>query len=95
MRGQPHQHGPEGIRHPVGVFDRILLKARVRGPDGNNIAHGATADASATVIMTAIGTSLCCAAIANTPVTADNPRHSGEMIYVYATGQGSRAHRWQ
>ncbi|MCU1233464.1 MAG: repeat containing protein, partial [Candidatus Solibacter sp.] len=71
-----------------GVFDRILIKARVQGPDGNGIAYGATADASATVIMTAIGTSLCCAAVANTPITADNPATPGEMIYVYATGLG-------
>jgi uncharacterized protein (TIGR03437 family) len=71
-----------------GVFDRILLKARVQGPDGNGIVYGATADPSATVIMTAIGTSLCCAAIANSLVTNDNPAVPGEMIYVYATGLG-------
>jgi uncharacterized protein (TIGR03437 family) len=79
---------PKVAASPSGVFDRILLKARVQGPDGNNIAYGASADASATVIMTAIGTSLCCAAIANTPVTADNPATPGEMIYIYATGLG-------
>jgi uncharacterized protein (TIGR03437 family) len=38
--------------------------------------------------MTAIGSSLCCAAIANTPVTPDNPASPGEMLYVYATGLG-------
>jgi uncharacterized protein (TIGR03437 family) len=79
---------PKVTATPSGVFDRILLKARVQGPDGNNIAYGASADASATVIMTAIGSSLCCAAIANTPITADNPASPGEMIYVYATGLG-------
>jgi uncharacterized protein (TIGR03437 family) len=79
---------PKVTATPSGVFDRILLKARVQGPDGNNIAYGATADASATVIMTAIGSSLCCAAIANTPVTPDNPASPGEMLYVYATGLG-------
>ncbi len=71
-----------------GVFDRILLKARVQGPDGNGIVYGASADSAATVIMTAIGTNLCCAAIANSPVTTDNPAVPGEMIYVYATGLG-------
>jgi uncharacterized protein (TIGR03437 family) len=71
-----------------GVFDRILIQARVQGPDGNGITYGATADPSATVIMTAIGTSLCCAAVANTPITVDNPASPGEMIYVYATGLG-------
>jgi len=71
-----------------GVFDRILLKARVQGPDGNGLVYGASANASATVIMTAIGTSLCCAAVANSPITVDSPATPGEMIYVYATGLG-------
>jgi sugar lactone lactonase YvrE len=79
---------PKVTASASGVFDRILIKARVQGPDGNGIVYGASADASATVIMTAIGTSLCCAAIANTPVTNDNPATPGEMIYVYATGLG-------
>ena len=57
-----------------GVFDRILLTARVQGPDGNGIVYGASADSTATVIMTAIGTSLCCAAVANTPVTHGQSR---------------------
>jgi len=38
--------------------------------------------------MTAIGSSLCCAAVANSPVTVDNPAVPGELIYVYATGLG-------
>ena len=71
-----------------GVFDRILLTARVQGPEGNGIPYGASAGASATVIMTAIGQALCCASVANTPVTQDNPAVPGEMIYVYATGLG-------
>jgi uncharacterized protein (TIGR03437 family) len=79
---------PKVTATPSGVFDRILLTARVQGPDGNGIPYGAVADPSATVIMTAIGTNLCCAAIANSPVTQDNPAVPGEMIYVYATGLG-------
>jgi uncharacterized protein (TIGR03437 family) len=38
--------------------------------------------------MTAIGSELCCAAIANSPVTHENPAIPGEFIYVYATGLG-------
>jgi uncharacterized protein (TIGR03437 family) len=79
---------PKVTATPSGVFDRILLKARVQGPDGNGIPYGASAGASDTVIMTAIGSSLCCAAIANSQVTIDNPATPGEMIYVYATGLG-------
>jgi uncharacterized protein (TIGR03437 family) len=71
-----------------GVFDRILLQARVQGPEGNGIIYGASANASATVVMTAIGTQLCCANVANSPVTPDNPAISGELIIVYATGLG-------
>ena len=70
------------------MFDRIMLRARVQGPEGNGIAYAASASASATVIMTAIGTQLCCATVANCPVTAQNPAVPGEMIYVYATGLG-------
>jgi uncharacterized protein (TIGR03437 family) len=38
--------------------------------------------------MTPIGTQLCCANVANSPVTPDNPAVSGETIIVYATGLG-------
>ena len=71
-----------------GVFDRILLQARLQGPEGNGIAYGATASSGASVIMTAIGSNLCCANVADTLVTPDNPAVPGEMLYVLATGVG-------
>ncbi|HTS61296.1 MAG TPA: hypothetical protein VMH28_04695 [Candidatus Acidoferrales bacterium] len=71
-----------------GVFDRILLTARIQGPEGNGIPYGASANSGASVIMTAIGTNLCCANVANSLVTQDNPAVPGEMIYVLATGVG-------
>ncbi|MGA2268477.1 MAG: hypothetical protein ABSH44_08420 [Bryobacteraceae bacterium] len=71
-----------------GVFDRIFLIARVQGPEGNGIPYVASASATATVIMTAIGSALCCANTAGSPVTADNPALPGEVIMVYATGLG-------
>jgi uncharacterized protein (TIGR03437 family) len=79
---------PKVTATPSGVFDRILLTARVQGPDADGLVYGASASATATVIMTAIGNALCCASVANTPITADNPAIGGEMIYVYATGLG-------
>lgn len=79
---------PEVTATASGVFDRILLQARVQGPEGNGITYLASANASATVVMTAIGTQLCCANVANSPVTQDNPAVSGELITVYATGLG-------
>jgi uncharacterized protein (TIGR03437 family) len=71
-----------------GVFDRIQLTARVQGPEGNGIAYGASASSGASVIMTAIGSSLCCANVAGSLVTSNNPAVPGEMIYVLATGVG-------
>ena len=38
--------------------------------------------------MTATNTMLCCANVANAPVTPTNPALPGETIYVYATGLG-------
>ncbi|HEY1496113.1 MAG TPA: hypothetical protein VGF49_16285 [Candidatus Solibacter sp.] len=79
---------PKVTATPSGEFDRIILTARIQGPDSNGLAYSASASSTATVIMTAIGTSLCCAAVANSPVTPDNPAVPGELIYVYATGLG-------
>jgi len=79
---------PEVTASPSGEFQRIVLKARVQGPEGNGLSYAASASSTATVIMTAIGTELCCAAVANSPVTPENPAVPGELIYVYATGLG-------
>jgi uncharacterized protein (TIGR03437 family) len=79
---------PKVAATPSGEFQRIILTARIQGPDGNGLPYTATASSSASVIMTAIGSSLCCAAVADSPVTVDNPAVPGELIYVYATGLG-------
>jgi hypothetical protein len=81
---------PKVTAAAAGVFDRILLKARIEGPEGNGITYGASASSGATVIMTAFSSSgtLCCANVEGAPVTADNPAAPGEVINVYATGLG-------
>jgi uncharacterized protein (TIGR03437 family) len=79
---------PKVTASASGVFDRIILTAKVQGPDANGIPYGASADAGATVVMTAIGTALCCANVAGSPITPDNPAVAGELITVYATGLG-------
>jgi uncharacterized protein (TIGR03437 family) len=81
---------PKVTASAAGVFDRILITARVEGPEGNNIAIGGSAAASATVIITAITSNgtLCCANVQGAPITADNPAQPGELIIVYATGLG-------
>jgi sugar lactone lactonase YvrE len=72
----------------AGLFDRIRLKARVEGPDGNGIKYSASASGTAQVIMTATTPALCCANVAGTPITPQNPAQPGETITVYATGLG-------
>jgi len=79
---------PKVTAAAAGVFDRILLTARVQGPEGDSIPYGASADTGAEVIMTAIGTTLCCSNVAGGLVTPNNPALSGEVIYLYATGLG-------
>jgi uncharacterized protein (TIGR03437 family) len=71
-----------------GEFQRIVLTARVQGPEGNGIVYSASASSTATVIMTAIGSSLCCAALADSQVNEQSPAVPGELIYVFATGLG-------
>jgi hypothetical protein len=75
---------------PSGEFTRMVLRARVEGPAGNNISYGASANASATIIMTAFASNglLCCGNVAGAAVTNDNPAAPGEFIIVQATGLG-------
>jgi hypothetical protein len=79
---------PKVTAEASGVFTRILLRARVQGPEGNGIPYGATNSSTATIIMTAVGNALCCANVEGTAVTGDNPAIPGETIVVYATGVG-------
>jgi uncharacterized protein (TIGR03437 family) len=80
---------PKVTATAAGLFDRIRLKARVEGPDGNGILYTATASPGAQVIMTATTPALCCANVAGAPITNDNPAQPGETIIVYATGLGT------
>lgn len=78
------------------AFTRILLQAKVAGPDGDGIAIGAfttsststTAGTAAGLALTATNSALCCANVAGAPITTDNPTVPGETIYLYATGLG-------
>jgi len=72
----------------AGVFTRIRLRARVGGPDGNAIAYSARVNEGAQVILTPTGSTLCCANVAGSRVTEQNPAVPGETLIVYATGLG-------
>ena len=84
---------PKVTATPASAFDRIIIRARVQGPDGNGIAYSASSSAAsgssgAQVSLTPFTTTLCCANVANSPVTANNPAVPGEIIIAYATGLG-------
>jgi hypothetical protein len=79
---------PKVTASAAGLFDRIRLKARIEGPDGNGIVYTASANAGGEVIMTATTPALCCANVAGARITPDNPARPGETIIVYATGLG-------
>jgi hypothetical protein len=79
---------PKVTASAAGLFDRIRLKARVEGPDGNGIIYTASANPGGQVIMTATTPALCCANVAGAPITPANPAQPGETIIVYATGLG-------
>jgi uncharacterized protein (TIGR03437 family) len=89
------------VASPSGSFTRILIRAKVPGSQGNNIAiatsdvgpttvssTGVSTTGAATETMTAINSSLCCANVAGAAVSPNNPAVPGEMIVVYATGLG-------
>ncbi len=73
----------------AGEYDRIILTAKAGGPAGNGIAITGSASANSTITISSLGTAAtCCANIAGSLVTADNPVVPGETITIYATGIG-------
>lgn len=74
---------------PSNIYTRIELTAILPGSAGNGITYTGSADASADVIITPLGTATCCANIAGAQVTTDNPAVPGENLYVLATGLGA------
>jgi len=73
----------------AGEFTRIILTAKVGGPAGNGIAITGNVSTNATITVSPLGSSAtCCANIAGSLVTGDNPVIPGEVITIYATGIG-------
>jgi uncharacterized protein (TIGR03437 family) len=85
---------PKVTATPGIAFARnFIIKARIPGPDGNGIPYsiavaGATSTTGGTLILTPETNGLCCANVAYSPVTLQNPAVPGEILLVYATGLG-------
>jgi uncharacterized protein (TIGR03437 family) len=71
-----------------GQFTRLVLTAKVPGPDGNAIPITASNSVNASIILTALNSQTCCANVEGSRITPDNPAVPGEMITVFATGIG-------
>lgn len=87
LNQDPQVYAVAGIAFAVN----LQIYARVPGPDGDNIPVNATTtnpSGSASLILTATNTTLCCANVAGAQVTPDNPAVPGEILWVYATGLG-------
>jgi uncharacterized protein (TIGR03437 family) len=73
---------------PSGEFTRIILTAKVAGPDGNNIPITVSENTGALIVLSALTPTTCCANVSGAPITLDNPAVPGEVINIYATGIG-------
>ena len=89
---------------PGAAFTRILLQAKIAGPEGDNIPLAAstvgatttttsgtttsTTTAAASLALDINNATLCCSNVAGAPITADNPALPGEQFYIFGTGLG-------
>ncbi len=78
---------PQVSASMAGVFDRIILSARVAGPQGNGITITGSASGGS-LVVTVFDPTLCCSNVAGSMVTPTNPAVPGELIVAYATGLG-------
>src|SRR5260370_13658160 len=66
----------------------MILTAKAPGQAGNGIEITGTNSTSASIIITALNAQTCCASVAGSMVTTDNPAVPGEVISIFATGIG-------
>lgn len=79
------------VASPSGQFTRIVLTAKVAGPDGDGIPISTSSSPTSALIILSVLNSppaTCCASVAGTRVTADNPAVPGEVLTLYAAGIG-------
>jgi uncharacterized protein (TIGR03437 family) len=79
---------PQVTARTADLFDRIIIEARVAGPQGNGISYNAGNSGTSDVTLTPFGSNLCCANVKGSLLTAANPAVAGEVITIYATGMG-------
>jgi hypothetical protein len=82
-------NGAEDARvtaEPGGLYQRVVLRSKISGPDGEGLKYGATGTES--TVLSPYGERLTGANRAGAPITPDNPARPGEMITVYAAGLG-------
>ncbi len=79
---------PKVMAEASTIYTRILLKARIPGPEGEGIPYTAKAPEGANVIMTALSPALCCSAREGSAITTEEPARPGELISIFATGLG-------
>jgi uncharacterized protein (TIGR03437 family) len=73
---------------PGSAGDNLAVSGSVAGQTTTNVTTGVTTTSTPTEVVTAINGGLCCANVAGSSVTVDNPAVPGELIIVYATGLG-------
>jgi uncharacterized protein (TIGR03437 family) len=84
---------PEVTAIPTQEYTRIILQAKVQGPDGEGIPYSVTTLPAPTVtggelVLTAFTENLCCSNVQGSLVTPDNPVQIGEFVTIFATGVG-------
>jgi uncharacterized protein (TIGR03437 family) len=77
---------------PGAAYTRILLQARIAGPEGDGLPLSASSvganAGSASLSLDINNSNLCCSNVAGAPITADNPALPGEQFYIFGTGLG-------
>lgn len=80
---------PEVFAFPSGYYTRIRLQSKKLGPDGNGTPLEVKTNDSSGVILTAFNNELCCANVAGSRVSDENPAVPGETIVLLTTGLGA------
>ncbi len=80
---------PEVVAFPSGYYTRLRLQSKKLGPDGNGTPLEVKTSDSSGIILTAFNNELCCANVAGSRVSDENPAVPGETIVILATGLGA------